>query len=79
MVAEAKQRFPHLTLCSFDKGFHSPQNQIDLKAELSTVVLPKKGRLSVADKERSNSDNLLHYANLFLLPFHKMEIKVLKN
>jgi|NGEPerStandDraft_6_1074524.scaffolds.fasta_scaffold44713_2 IS5 family transposase len=55
MVAEAKQRFPHLTLCSFDKGFHSPQNQIDLKAELSTVVLPKKGRLSVADKERESS------------------------
>jgi hypothetical protein len=52
MIEEAKQRFPHLALCSFDKGFHSPQNQIDLKAVLDTVVLPKKGRLSAADKDR---------------------------
>jgi hypothetical protein len=55
MVTEAKQRFPRLTLCSFDKGFHSPQNQIDLKAELTSVVLPKKGRLSVADKYRESA------------------------
>jgi hypothetical protein len=46
MIAQARQRFPRLTLRSFDKGFHSPQNQIDLKSELTTVVLPKKGRLS---------------------------------
>ena len=55
MIAQAKERFPRLTLCSFDKGFHSPQNQIDLKKELATVVLPKKGRLSVADKERESA------------------------
>ena len=55
MVAQAKERFPRLTLCSFDKGFHSPQNQIDLKTELTTVVLPKKGRLSGVDKERESA------------------------
>ena len=55
MIAEAKERFPRLSLCSFDKGFHSPQNQIDLKKELTTVVLPKKGRLSAADKERESA------------------------
>ena len=55
MVAQAKERFPRLTLCSFDKGFHSPENQIDLKAELTTVVLPKKGRLSGVDKERQSA------------------------
>jgi hypothetical protein len=55
MIAQAKERFPRLTLCSFDKGFHSPQNQIDLKSELATVVLPKKGRLSVSDKERESA------------------------
>ena len=52
MSVEAKQRFPHLALCSFDKGFHSPQNQINLKTVLDTVVLPKKGRLSATDKDR---------------------------
>ena len=55
MVAQAKQRFPRLTLCSFDKGFHSPQNQIDLKTELSTVVLPKKGRLSIIERNRESA------------------------
>ena len=55
MIAQAKERFPRLTLCSFDKGFHSPQNQIDLKKELTTVVLPKKGRLSAIDKERESA------------------------
>ena len=52
MVTESKLRFPQFRLCSFDKGFHTPQNQIDLKASLERVVLPKKGRLSIADKER---------------------------
>jgi hypothetical protein len=55
MIAETKERFSRLTLCSFDKGFHSPQNQTELKAELATVVLPKKGRLSVADRERESA------------------------
>jgi hypothetical protein len=55
MVKGAKERFPSLSLCSFDKGFHSPVNQQKLKAELTTVVLPKKGRLSVADRERESA------------------------
>jgi hypothetical protein len=55
MISQARQRFPRLTLCSFDKGFHSPQNQIDLKNELATVVLPKKGRLSGADQDRQSA------------------------
>lgn len=55
MVKEAKERFPRLSLCSFDKGFHTPGNQQELKAELTTVVLPKKGRLSAADRDRESS------------------------
>ena len=54
MVAETKVRFPNLRLCSFDKGFHSPQNQIDLKTKLEKVVLPRKGKLSAVDKEGEN-------------------------
>lgn len=59
MVKGAKERFPCLSLCSFDKGFHSPGNQQNLKAELTTVVLPKKGRLSVADKERESAQEFV--------------------
>jgi hypothetical protein len=46
MVAEAKKRFANLNVCSFDKGFHSTDNQLALKAQLELAVLPRKGKLS---------------------------------
>ena len=52
IVQETKTRFPELSSVSFDKGFHSPQNQTDLAKILDRVVLPKKGKLSKADKVR---------------------------
>jgi len=52
MVKATKAMFPSFNACSFDKGFHSPANQTDLKALLEQVVLPKKGKLSKADQER---------------------------
>jgi hypothetical protein len=55
MVEESQQRFPELRGCSFDKGFHSPSNQADLRKMLDLSVLPKKGRLSERDKEREYS------------------------
>lgn len=46
MVTEAKKRFPTLNACSFDKGFHSKENQVALKEHLDLVALPRKGKLS---------------------------------
>lgn len=46
MVEEAKKRFPGLKMCSFDKGFHSPENQATLAELLEMVALPRKGKLS---------------------------------
>ena len=46
MVAAAKKRFPGLSACSFDKGFHSTDNQDALKEHLDLVALPRKGKLS---------------------------------
>ena len=54
MVDETRQRFPALRAVSMDKGFHSPGNQKALKSRLECVVLPKKGRLSQADKARES-------------------------
>ena len=48
MVKETLARFPQLAVCSFDKGFHSPDNQKQLAALLEQAVLPAKGRLSQA-------------------------------
>ncbi len=56
MAQGAKDRFPNLTGCSFDKGFYSPNNKGQLESILDYVVLPKKGRLSVKDKEIEQSE-----------------------
>ena len=59
MVGETKQRFPILRAVSMDKGFYSPANQEVLKSRLECVVLPKKGRLSQADKARENESEFV--------------------
>lgn len=50
MVSAAKEKFPDLKSCSFDKGFHSLENQEKLPEFIERVVLPRKGRLSEAAK-----------------------------
>ena len=44
--------YPQLSACSFDKGFHSPGNREGLDELLEVNALPKKGRLTKADRER---------------------------
>ena len=46
MIMETKARFQDLKSCSFDKGFHSPENQEILNKQLDIAALPRKGRLS---------------------------------
>jgi len=55
MVEQTQARFPALWAVSMDKGFHSPANQQALKERLDCPVLPKKGRLSAADKARESA------------------------
>jgi hypothetical protein len=56
MVKATQATFPAFNACSFDKGFHSKSNQSELKDRLDEVTLPKKGRLSVKDKEREYAE-----------------------
>lgn len=56
MVDETKKRFPNLSTCSFDKGFHSPENQIELQKKLDVVALKRKGRLSQQARAIEESD-----------------------
>ena len=48
-------RFPQLSACSFDKGFHSTANQIALRECLTLVALPRKGKLSKEAQEIEQS------------------------
>jgi len=50
IVRETQERFPAVRAVSMDKGFHSVANQEALKAMLDRVVLPRKGKLSKANK-----------------------------
>ena len=59
IVKQAQTRFPSLKAVSMDKGFHSPSNQTQLKEMLELVVLPKKGRLSEADKARESDSEFV--------------------
>jgi len=61
MVAEAKRKFPLLSGCSFDKGFYSLANKQKLQGILHEVVLPKKGKLSIADKQIEYSEEFIAY------------------
>jgi hypothetical protein len=54
IVEETKKRFSNLYSISYDKGFHSQPNQTELIPLVKKVVLPKKGKLSVADKARES-------------------------
>ena len=56
MVEATQAKFPEFNACSFDKGFHSKRNQSGLKEILDEVTLPKKGKLSLKDKEREYAD-----------------------
>jgi len=56
IIQETKERFIELGSCSFDKGFHSPENQEKLRELLDRVVLPRKGKLSAINREIENSE-----------------------
>jgi len=56
MVKEAKEKFPQVYSCSFDKGFWSKENKTDLEEILNAVAIRKKGRPSAAEREHYNSD-----------------------
>jgi len=59
MIQHTKKLFPSLHSCSFDKGFHSKNNQEMLSKELNVVALPRKGKLSNKSKAIEDSKNFI--------------------
>jgi len=56
MIRDTKNKFENLKSCSFDKGFYSPNNKRALSELLEMPILPKKGRISQADKKLADSE-----------------------
>jgi hypothetical protein len=50
-ITNVKKLYPQLSSCSFDKGFHSPDNQEKLGLLLDKVILPRKGKLDSKELE----------------------------
>jgi hypothetical protein len=59
MVQNTKNRYNNFVCCSFDKGFYSPDNMKNLEKILDRVILPKKGKLSLKDKEREYDEEFV--------------------
>jgi hypothetical protein len=59
MIKASKEKFPGLGTCSFDKGFHSPDNQDRLRKLLDHVVLPRKGKCCAKEKELEQSERFV--------------------
>ncbi len=55
LVGETQEKHPEFNGCSFDKGFHSPENQEVLGKMLDKLVLPKKGRCNKSEREVESS------------------------
>jgi len=56
LIDQTRVRYPALRVCSFDKGFHSPENQVELAKKLDRVVVPKRGGAT----SRSKSGRAAH-------------------
>lgn len=57
MVEKAKAIFPGINSISYDRGYYSKQNRSELNKIVQNVALPKKGKLSNADKEIQLSES----------------------
>jgi hypothetical protein len=60
LIKQTQKKYPALAVCSFDKGFHSPRNQIELAKTLDRVVLPKKGRCNKVEQAREGDAAFRH-------------------
>ncbi len=59
MACKAKEKFVDLFGISFDKGFYSPGNRQAIGNILEQVILPKKGRLSIEEKNIECSEDFI--------------------
>ena len=59
IVETSQERFSDLRAVSFDRGFHSPENRVRLDELLDHNVLPKKGYLNKAERERERGEEFV--------------------
>ena len=55
VVEDLARRYPRIHSVSFDKGYHSPANQLHLAEVIPLSVLPKKGKCNAAEHAREHN------------------------
>ncbi len=56
IIKETEECYGHISAASFDKGFYTPSNKKELNEIVDLLVLPKKGKLSVNEKEIESTE-----------------------
>ncbi len=59
IIEETRERYSDLRVCSFDRGFHSPENRERLDKLLVVNALPRKGRLNKADQALESEEEFV--------------------
>ena len=60
IMREVKKRYDKINGCSFDAGFYTPNNSIELKKMFDVVILPKKGKLTDTEIAYVNSEEYIN-------------------
>ena len=55
-TAATQAQYPEMVACSYDRGFHSPENRRQLDLLLDLNALPKKGRRNAAEQAREEGE-----------------------
>ena len=63
MAEELKKKYPSINMFSFDKGFYTPDNKATIEQLVDNPVMPKKGKLSVKEKETTSQPVYLKFRN----------------
>lgn len=59
IIEDTRKIFPNINSVSFDRGFHSKENQEDCKKLVTKLGMPKKGKLSKEAKKLENTGDFL--------------------
>ncbi len=63
MVKEILKKHPSVNMCSFDKGFYSRENKVQLAELVEFPILPKKGAISAKEKVMIHKPEYRKYRN----------------
>jgi hypothetical protein len=51
VLAQAKKKFPEINAASYDRGFYTPENKLELSQMVDNLCMPRKGRPAPEESE----------------------------